>query len=305
MGETMISLRAGGPAATAPTWTTHVAGAESNVAIALARLGHPVRWYSRVGDDAFGRLIVRELTAEGVEVAAELDPDRPTGHMFLMPTSFGSSVDYHRAGSAASALRPEPAVADLRASAPSLVVLSGITPALGPDAREATLAVASAARALGCDVVLDVNHRTKLWSREQARPTLRELAAHASVVVGSPDELTLIADSPAAALELGPSLVVEKLGERGCRVTTHDGATEVPTIAVPEVDPVGAGDAFTAGLVSGLLEGLSPVEAARRGTLLGCACVRHRGDWEGLPTRAELQAELARRDRGSSDDVSR
>ncbi|CAI9401485.1 sugar kinase [Aestuariimicrobium sp. T2.26MG-19.2B] len=299
MGETMISLRADAPVGSSPRWTTHVAGAESNVAVGLARLGHTVRWVSRVGDDEFGRLIVRELRAEGVDVAATVDPGRPTGHLFLTPTSFASAVDYHRSGSAASALDPDLAVADLDATGPGVVVLSGITPALGEGPRRATLEVAARARQLGATVVLDANHRTRLWSPEQASRVLSHLVEAVDVLVGSPDEIGLVAPTAESALDLGPTMVIEKLGAAGARLVSREGSLPGPTTSVDVVDPVGAGDAFTAGVVSSLIDRLSPERLLARANLMGAACVGHRGDWEGLPRRFELDA--AERGMGSSD----
>lgn len=299
-GETMVSLRAGSTLGPGVSWTTHVAGAESNVAVGLARLGHSATWCSRVGDDAFGRLIGRELRAEGVAVETEVDPGRPTGFMFLTPTSFGAEVDYHRAGSAASALEAGVASSLLEA-APRAVVISGITPALGPGPAEATLAVARAAREAGATLVLDVNHRARLWSRDDASGVLGRVVRFVDVVIGSPDELDLVAADPAAILTLGPAQVVAKLGAEGARLHTADSVTEGPTTPATVVDPVGAGDAFTAGYVSGLLDGLPPEARLRRANLMGRAAVGHRGDYEGLPRRAELLAA----ERSGAADVTR
>lgn len=306
-GETMVSLRAASAVGPGVEWTTHVAGAESNVAIGLARLGHSVTWCSRVGDDSFGRLVEREIRAEGVAVDLDVDPGRPTGFMFLAPTSFGAEVDYHRAGSAASALDAG-VESSLRAASPTVVVLSGITPALGSGPAEATPAAARAARDVGATVVFDVNHRSRLWSGDAAREFLGRIVPLVDVVVGSPEELELIgpdaADATArwaAILSLGPTQVVVKLGAEGAQVHTVDGVTEGPTTPVAVVDPVGAGDAFTAGYVSALLDGLGAADALRRANLMGAAAVRHRGDYEGLPRRAELLAAVD----ATPSDVSR
>ena len=286
-GETMVSLRADSPVGPATSWTTHVAGAESNVAIGLSRLGHRVGWYSRVGDDAFGRLVVRELRAEGVEAQVEVDPDRPTGFMFLSPTGVGAEVEYHRAGSAASALAGGAAEA-LRRARPRMVVVSGITAALGAAPAAALAEVIGVAAEVGAAVVLDVNHRARLWSRDKAAETLGALLGGVEVLIGSPDELDLWGTSPEELLEAGPREVVVKLGSAGARLISRDGAVEGPTTPVPVVDPVGAGDAFCAGYVSAMLDELGPAERLRRSNLMGAAAVGHRGDWEGLPRRATL-----------------
>lgn len=301
MGETMVSLRADASVAMASRWTTHVAGAESNVAIGLARLGHEVTWASRLGDDAFGELIRRELRAEGVRVEAVADNRRRTGFMFLSPASFGWAADYHRALSAASAMGPE--MADLvRASTPELVVLSGITPALGDRPAEATRAVLAAAKELGATVVFDVNFRGKLWTAEQAGDALAPLLAGVDVLVGSHEELAMLGTADESALiDRGPAEVLTKLGAQGARYTSATESFEVPTKPATVVDAVGAGDAFVAGYVAGLLDGLTPAERMARANLMGRAAVTHRGDFEGLPTIKQLRAqELA-----PQDDVAR
>lgn len=301
MGESMMSLRASSPLNGTTTWTTHVAGAESNVAIGLSRLGHSVAWASRVGADGYGRLVLRQVRGEGVDVSGVVvDPDYPTGFMLLVPQGFGAAVDYHRAGSAASVL-DDSMVALLEAANPELVVLSGITPALGDGPAQATLACARRARELGVRVIFDVNHRRRLWSDDAASNFLTSVVDTVDVVIGSPDELALLGPSMSEVFGHGVSEVVVKLGAAGARLHVPDGVLNGPTQAQTVVDPVGAGDAFTAGYVSGLLEGLAPQQRLRRANLMGGAAVTHSGDWEGLPFRAELLA----REQASGPDVRR
>ena len=91
-----------------PTMDLGFGGAESNVAIGLARLGAPATWMGRLGADALGRLIERQLRAEGVTVASTHDPEAPTALMLKeRPSAGASAVTYYRAGSAGSRLAPE------------------------------------------------------------------------------------------------------------------------------------------------------------------------------------------------------
>ena len=79
-GEAMASLRGPGPLRLGGTMRLSIAGAESNVAIGLARLGHRARWVGRIGDDEMGALVVRTLRAEGVDTSSVVvDADRATG----------------------------------------------------------------------------------------------------------------------------------------------------------------------------------------------------------------------------------
>jgi 2-dehydro-3-deoxygluconokinase len=221
------------------------------------------------------------------------DPDRPTGLMVVeRRTADVIRVEYRRAGSAASALAPEDLEEALAAGA-RLVHLTGITCALSPSAHECVRHVARAAHAAGALVSLDVNYRSRLWSRQQARDALRPLAGTVDVVIASDDELDLVADGDETAavaqlLGQGVSHVAVKRGADGASLWSGDGRYDAPAIPVTSVDPLGAGDAFSAGLVSGLLDGLPPEQCLRRGAVLGAFAVSTRGDWEGLPRRDEL-----------------
>ena len=109
LGETMALLVAQepGPLEQVQTFSKRLAGADSNVAIGLARLGCPSSWIGRLGDDALGRRVVRGLRAEGVVSHITLDGDAPTGLMLKdHPRPGTSRVAYYRAGSAASRIEP-------------------------------------------------------------------------------------------------------------------------------------------------------------------------------------------------------
>ena len=294
LGETMVSLRTGTPLRLGGTLSVTMAGAESNVAIGLARLGHAVRWGGRVGADEVGAYILRTLRAESVITdTVVVDAARPTGLMLAeRRVADVSRVSYYRAGSAGSALSASDAVACL-ADSPRILHVTGITPALSDSAAEAVTEAVRLALRAGALVSVDVNYRSKLWTPQEARTMLSELVRRAHIVIASEDELGLVApmDESAAAKELAASGVSQLVIKRGARGATvwHDGeAHHAPAIPVPVLDTIGAGDAFTAGYLSGVLDGLSPAEALRRGTVTGAFAVSVVGDWEGLPTREEL-----------------
>jgi 2-dehydro-3-deoxygluconokinase len=295
VGETMVSFRSSGPLAMGGPLTTHLAGAESNVAIGLSRLGHATAWVGRVGADEFGALALRELRAEGVDVRHVVrDEARQTGLMFLEQRTSGvTRVDYRRTGSAGSAL----CIDDLRAAvadSPPVLHLTGITPALSGTAAAAVQWAAESCAAAGAFISLDVNYRASLWSREVARAALSALTATASLVIASEDELDLVTSSDgedAAAetlLHRGVRQVVVKRGAAGASAWTSEGRVDVPAVPVTVVDVIGAGDAFTAGYLSAHLDGKPVCERLRRGAILGAFSVAGRGDWESLPRRDEL-----------------
>lgn len=296
LGEAMVSLRTGTPLRLGGSLAMTMAGAESNVAIGLARLGHTVRWGGRVGADEVGAFILRTLRAESVAVDTVVtDPQRPTGLMLAeRRVADVSRVSYYRAGSAGSALAVADAAACL-ADAPRILHVTGITPALSPSAAEAVTAAVRLAREAGTLVSVDVNYRSRLWTPEQARPVLSELVRNADIVISSEDELGLVVATPedeaASAGQLadcGVSRLVIKRGARGATLWQDARAHHAPAIPVTVLDTIGAGDAFTAGYLSGVLDGLPPAAALDRGIVAGAFAVAAIGDWEGLPTRDEL-----------------
>jgi 2-dehydro-3-deoxygluconokinase len=293
-GEAMISFRSAGPLQSDSAFIPGLAGAESNVAIAVARLGHRTRWVGRLGADPFGELALRELRAEGVDVTrVVVEADAPTGLMFLeQRTADTSRVEYRRAESAGSHLCPTDVMSalDLR---PRILHVTGITPALSQTAHEAWSA--SLGEALGADVFvsLDVNYRARLWDRATARDVLRARAGRADLVIASEEELDLVADggeaeAAEALLSRGSSYIVVKRGACGASVWTEGSRIDAPALPVTAIDTVGAGDAFSAGFLSGLLDGLDPGQCLERANLLGAWAVSTRGDWQGLPRRGEL-----------------
>jgi 2-dehydro-3-deoxygluconokinase len=296
LGETMVSLRTGTPLRLGGTLTMTMAGAESNVAIGLARLGHAVRWGGRVGADQVGAFILRMLRAESVAVdTVVVDRDRPTGLMLAeRRVADVSRVSYYRAGSAGSALTGDDAAACL-ADNPRILHVTGITPALSGSAAEAVATAVRLARHAGALVSVDVNYRSGLWPPQDARRALSELVRSAHIVIASEDELGLVVTEPedesSAADELaasGVSQLVITRGPRGATVWHQGRAHHAAAIPVTVLDTIGAGDAFTAGYLSGVLDGLSPSAALHRGTVTGAFAVAAVGDWEGLPTRDEL-----------------
>lgn len=318
IGETMAALRSAGPLRLGGAMRLSVAGAESNAAIGLARLGHAVRWAGRVGADQLGDLVLRTLRAENVDVNhAVVDEHRPTGLLLFEPRA-GHLVRvlYYRDRSAGSALTPADVLPALD-PAPRVLHVTGITPALGPGPAEAIAAAVARARSLGTTVCLDVNYRSRLCTPDQARDFLRPLARQADILIATEAELPLLADPPASPespelprpakpsasadpseaaqraqaeslLAGGPREVVITRGAAGATVVTPAGSVSQPARLVPVVDVVGAGDAFAAGYLSGVLDGLDVPERLDRAITTAAFAVATEGDWEGLPTREEL-----------------
>ncbi|MET7359743.1 sugar kinase [Streptomyces sp. NPDC005562] len=298
LGESMVALRGSGPLKLGGTMNVSVAGAESNVAIGLARLGHPVRWAGAVGDDEAGELVLRTLRAEGVDVsAATRDAGAPTGLILFEPRlPEVTRVHYYRAHSAGSRLGADTVEAAFAGARPPRVLhLTGITPALGPSARDACRRALRLAREHGTEVCLDVNFRSRLWSSQEAAAELRTWIPYVDVLIASDDELPLCLPDPAPAdapekslIAQGVREVVVKLGADGAVAHTADAELRAHAREVRAVDAVGAGDAFVAGYLSALLDGADVAARLDRAVTTGAFAVASSGDWEGAPTRAEL-----------------
>ncbi|GAA5188742.1 sugar kinase [Rugosimonospora acidiphila] len=296
LGETMAMLRAPGIGLLrhAASLDVSTGGAETNLAIGLSRLGHRVAWIGRVGADEFGALICRTLAAEGVDCRAVEDPGAPTGLMIKSRrTEAVTRVNYYRRGSAGSRLCPRDVDPDL-VTRSRLLYVSGITPALSADAREAVRYAIDVARAAGVPVCLSLNYRAALWGPEAFRAELTELVARADLVFAGEGEARLVVGGDTAEdvgrslAALGPGQVLVTRGELGAVAVVEGEALVARAYPVRAVDPVGAGDAFAAGYLSGLLDGESVVDCLDRASLAGAFAVTVPGDWEGLPSRADL-----------------
>ncbi|MER7249540.1 sugar kinase [Kribbella sp. NPDC000426] len=298
-GETMVSVRTARPMRLGGDAHLSIAGSESNVAIGLARLGHDAAWLSAVGNDEPGRLIQRTLRAENVDTSyLRFSDDSFTGFIaFDQPSHDITRVSYHRRGSAASTLTASETTAAVDTATPTLLHVTGITPALSDTARAATLAAVRTASAAGVQVSLDVNYRARLWSRADAAAAIRELLPHVHTIFSSDDELDLLTDATdpiADLLKTADTLVVTAGGKGAWAHTKGTGSASDlqtihrPALPVSVVDSIGAGDAFVSGYLSATLDKLSTESCLERASTSGAFCVTAYGDWESLPTREDL-----------------
>ncbi|MFD0310271.1 sugar kinase [Streptomyces sp. NPDC127119] len=300
VGETMAAF-APAPAESlesAEDLRVSVAGAESNVAMYLADLGIPVAWLSALGDDALGRRVRAAVGAAGVDVGGvRHDPERPTGLLVKEPAATRTRVHYYRGGSAASALGPE-VLKDDRLRSASLVHLTGITPALSPSCRslvEEALATPPDERSYS--ISFDVNHRRALWPPGTAAAVLRELADRADLTFVGLDEAQDLWDAdlePDGVRRLlpHPRLLVVKDGGRSATVFSDEGSWTVPALRTDVVEPVGAGDAFAAGFLSGLLRGAGMERALRLGHITAGSALQVTGDHGPLPDNTRIEELL-------------
>lgn len=272
-----------------------IAGAESNVAIALARLGHQVGWFSKLGDDEFGRYIKSVIRGEGVDVSkVVIDRERSTGLLFKERFAHvNPNIYYYRKNSAASNIGIED-IDDTYIKEAQILHITGITPALSTTAREAVYKAIKIAKEHNVLVSFDPNIRLKLWTLEEARSVLLDISKLADIIFPGIDEgkMLLGTDDPVEIadrfLNMGCSIAAVKLGKEGCYVANKEEACFVRGFVVEKLeDTVGAGDGFSAGFVSGILQKMSLMECAELANGVGAMATLVRGDMEGFPTLSQ------------------
>ncbi|MFF7994267.1 sugar kinase [Kitasatospora xanthocidica] len=310
IGETMAALSAVriGPLRHAGALELSVAGAESTVAIGLARLGRTAAWIGRLGADELGERVRMTLRGEGVEVHAATDATAPTGLMIKeRRTADRRRVHYYRAHSAGSRLRSED-IPDHLIEGAAVLHTSAITLALSDSAAATVRDAVRRARAAGVTVSFDANYRAKLWEQPDYRRAVSALLPALDVLFASSDEARALlrtdtADPAALAtalLERGPRTVVITLGARGALSAGPSGVVRAEAVRVSETDPVGAGDSFVAGYLCATLDGRDEAGRLAHAGRVAAYSVSAHGDWEGLPTATELADPQA-----AATDVSR
>jgi 2-dehydro-3-deoxygluconokinase len=324
-GELLIRLSAPGRTLLmqTPSLDLHVGGAEANVAIGLARLGHPTAMVSAVPDNALGQGAIAAIRAQGVDTRRVITREGRMGLYFLSPGAGlrASEIVYDRAHSSFATAPADafdwPAI--LKGAA--RLHLSGITPALGPVAAASAIAAAEAASALGVPVSFDGNYRARLWEAWDSDPRsiLTRLIAHADIFFGNHQDVALLlgrdfpgggADRRRAAADAAfaafPNLNLIASTARhtedadrhriSARIDARDSHVQTDEILVSGiVDRIGAGDAFAAGVLHGLAQPrhLGDIHhAARIG--LALACLKHSlpGD-ASLFSQGDIDAFLA------------
>ncbi|HEY6688885.1 MAG TPA: sugar kinase [Propionibacteriaceae bacterium] len=298
-GETMALVVPPSPGRLrhATSLSLSIGGAESNVAIGLARLGIPASWISVLGDDELGELVLHRLRAEGVDTSGvRRIADRPTGLYLREEVAGRLRVYYYRSGSAAATLSPNAFDPSILQGA-AFLHLTGITGALSQECAEFLPWAATTARDAGVRVSYDVNFRSRLWEPSAAQAATEALLPLIDVLfVGHDEANALWGWETDTALEqlskIGPSEVMLKLGADGCAAMINGEQLTSPGFPARQLDPIGAGDAFDAGYLAATLWGWAPEKRLRAANAMGAFCVQNLGDYEGLPSRGELDGFL-------------
>lgn len=273
------------------------AGSEMNVAAGISRMGHQAGWISKVGEDEFGKALKAFASSEGIDVSQVTAVNsNKTGLMFKEYIRENKmKIAYYREHSAASTLSVVDVNEDYLKSARYLFI-SGITPLLSDSCYEAVMHSIDIAKKNDVIVVFDPNIRKKLWTFNESRHKFFEILKLSDVFLPGLVEAEILFNTRDVEtladliLKEGPELTVIKLGAKGAYYATKDQRDYVKGFKVERVvDAVGAGDAFTAGLVTGFIENLSLKESVVRANAFGAIVTQVKGDIEGIPAVEDLR----------------
>lgn len=303
LGETMLrlSVTLGERLQQAQSLDLHVGGAESNVLAALARLGRRSAWISSLPANALGRLVADALRSAGIDLS--LLDWQPEGRVGTYYIEYGqgpraTTVLYDRQHSCLSTL--DTAAVDWeRALSTRLLHLTGITPALSPQARALTARACDEARARSVPFTFDVNFRSRLWAAEEAAAVLPGMASGAAILFCAERDAETLwglggeAEARCRALQaaFGAGAVVMTVGDRGSYLWDGSGLRHQPAYPTHVVDRIGAGDALAAGVIDGWLAG-DLERGLQEGALLAALAASQHGDMV-VTTADEVSALLA------------
>lgn len=301
LGETMVAFtpNARGALRYVPSFHARIAGAESNVAIGISKLGHSASWISRLGNDEFGQLILNATRAEGVDCTSVIFDDcHRTGIMFKEMGANETKVYYYRENSAASHLCPEDLNEENFKNA-RILHLTGITPVLSRSCLDTVHHAVDLAKKTNLKLSFDPNIRKKLWGKADYESLIREITLASDIVLLGLDEAEILFKTRDAdkifdiVLTNNPhTYIAIKDGAKGSIVANSHTRKVLPPHPCRCIEPIGAGDAFSAGFLAGILEGKDIVKCGRMGNIAGALATETEGDIEGYPSKQKMYAEL-------------
>lgn len=266
---------------------------------AVARLGVSAGIIGAVGCDEFGECILRRLTKDGVDVSiVKRVKDISTGVAFVSYFSDGSrKFIFHMGNSAAGMIHPDEIPVEYVKGA-SAIHISGSSLAMCDNMRKACYKVVEIGKKAGAVISFDPNIRKELGLnkiKEMVLPILESC----TLLIPTADELVWISGTEneekavKKMLSKGVKIIAVKDGKKGCRIYTKDQKVEAPAFEVEEIDPTGAGDAFSAAIVVGYLEKMNLKKLAFFANAVGAKAVTAKGPMEGLATRDEIKRMMS------------
>lgn len=310
LGELLIdfvSTVTGASLADAPAFQKAAGGAPANVAAGVAKLGHSAAFLGKVGDDPFGHYLARALGAAGVDTSGlRYDTEARTGLAFVSLHADGErEFIFFRNPSADMRYRPDEVDEALIRGATILHIGSILL--ASADSRAATYHAVAVAEGNGLLISFDPNLRPALWpSVDEARKEIMAMWPRASLIKVSEEELQIL--SGTSSLDEGASilwhpklrLLAVTRGAAGVRYFMLHHAGDVPAFPVAAVDTTGAGDAFVAGLLVGLLrdpDALADPDhlfaLCRYANAVGALTTTQRGAIPALPDAATVERFIA------------
>jgi len=296
------------------SFAKYLGGSSANIAFGAARLGLKAAMISRVGDEQMGRFLVETLQREGCDTSmVQVDPERLTGLVLLgLKDRDTFPLLFVRENCADMAIEPEGIDEAFIAECRALLITG--THLSQPKVRAASTRALMLAGQHGATRVLDIDYRPVLWGLTKrgeganrfvadARVTasLQAMLPQFELLIGTEEEFLIAGGVPGDLLaslrrvrEVTPAALVVKLGAKGCCFI--DGAVPVrledaPTAVGERIEVfnvLGAGDAFAAGLMTGLLRGHDFLEAAKLANACGAIVVSRHACAPAMPTPAEL-----------------
>ncbi len=301
IGETMAAFASYEkmPLRYAHNFGMRIAGAESNTAMGLAKLGFESSWVSKVGDDEFGAFIVNQIRSEGVDTSSVVkDKEHSTGVMFKETTAGETRVYYYRENSAASHMTKDDISEDLIKQF-RMVHMSGITPILSPECMELTNEVFRIAKENNIKISFDPNIRKKLWKDRCFVEEIRSFVLQANIILIGLDEAEVLFQTK------DHEAIFDILFQQGCAeyVGLKDGANgswvadketyiKVEPHACKCIDPIGAGDAYNSGFIAAVLKGSSLKAIGKMASVSGALATETTGDIEGYPSKEHMDHVL-------------
>ncbi|EHI97533.1 MULTISPECIES: sugar kinase [unclassified Clostridium] len=302
IGDAMIAMcpQEKGPIIFCDTFKRKTGGAELNVAIGCARLGLKSGWISRLGNDDFGKYILKTVRGEGIDTSeVELVDGHPTSVYFREVLSDGSSRSfYYRENSPTSTMKSEELNEEYFKQS-KVLHITGVFPSITKNNQEIILEAVKLAKKHNLTVSFDPNIRLKMWTKEEAKAYIEKLLPDVDILLVGDEEIeillgeTTIEDAIKTFHGYGIDKVIVKKGAKGALGSDGKNVYEVEAIKPKAlVDTVGAGDGFAAGFLTAFCEGKTLEECVKFANAVGSLVVGVEGDNEGLPNYEDVLVHL-------------
>lgn len=304
IGDAMIAMcpREKGPIIFCDSFKRKVGGAELNVAIGCARLGLKSGWISRLGNDDFGKYIMKTARGEGINTSeVKLVDGYQTSVYFREVLSDGSSRSfYYREKSPTSTMKCKDLNEEYFKEA-KVLHITGVFPSITKNNQEIILEAVKLAKKNNLTISFDPNIRLKMWTKEEAKAYIEKILPNVDILLIGDEEIEIllgeisIEDAMKTFCDYGIEKVIVKKGAKGAVGSDGKNVYEVDAIKPKAlVDTVGAGDGFAAGFLAALCKGETFKDCVEFGNAVGSLVVGVEGDNEGLPYYDDVLVHLGR-----------